>query len=86
MPIWQDEYFGTWRGGRPDVDGPVTIGISYQNVADAVKLVRPTGARPLSPFGTHALALLEKGIVRHLHGIPGHSLPSLGCIVQVRVH
>jgi hypothetical protein len=34
-----EEYFGSWRGGRPEEGGPVTIGISYERVGEAVKEV-----------------------------------------------
>ncbi|KAI8465728.1 MAG: pyruvate kinase [Monoraphidium minutum] len=33
-----DEYFGAWRGGRPEGGGPVTMGVGYHNVGEAVKL------------------------------------------------
>jgi hypothetical protein len=52
----EEEYFGDWRGGRLPGGGPVTIGISYQAVGEAVQLVRAAGCRAAGRAVAHPAA------------------------------
>ncbi|GBF99836.1 pyruvate kinase [Raphidocelis subcapitata] len=82
--LGDEEYFGSWRGGRPEGGGPVTIGISYERVGEAVK----EGDTVLIDDGNLRLEVLRiEGPTRIVgRALSGHTLSELALLHLPRAH